>query len=36
MFCLAIASQGTSTAAGHYGTGANNDGPIPPLSSVLG
>jgi hypothetical protein len=36
VFCLAIASQGTSTAAGHYGTGANNDGPIPPLSSVLG
>ena len=36
VFCLAIASQGTSTAAGHYGTGANNDGPIPSLSSVLG
>jgi Copper transport outer membrane protein, MctB len=36
VFCLAIASQGGTTAAGHYGTGANNDGPIPPLSSVLG
>ena len=36
VFCLAIASQAGTTAAGHYGTGANNDGPIPPLSSVLG
>ena len=36
VFCLAIAAQGGTTAAGHYGTGANNDGPIPPLSSVEG
>ena len=31
VFCLAAESQGSGNAAGHYGTGANNDGPIPPL-----
>ena len=34
VFCLLTASQGTSTVAGHYGTGASNDGPVPPIATL--
>lgn len=33
VFCLAAESQGSGNVAGHYGTGANNDGPIPPIAA---
>ena len=33
VFCLAAESQGSGNAAGHYGTGANNDGPVPPIAT---
>jgi Copper transport outer membrane protein, MctB len=37
VFSLSAEAQGgQSTAAGHYGTGANNDGPIPPITAGLG
>ena len=36
VFCLYDQSQGGTTVAGHYGTGANNDGPIPPITAGLG
>jgi hypothetical protein len=37
VFSLAAESQGgASTAAGHYGNGANNDGPVPPITAGLG
>jgi Copper transport outer membrane protein, MctB len=37
VFSLSAESQGgQSTAAGHYGTGANNDGPVPPITAGLG
>lgn len=37
VFCLSDQSQGsTATVAGHYGTGADNDGPIPPITADLG
>jgi hypothetical protein len=36
VFCLYDQSQGSATVAGHYGTGANNDGPIPPITAGLG
>jgi hypothetical protein len=36
VFCLFDQSQGSATVAGHYGTGANNDGPIPPITAGLG
>jgi hypothetical protein len=35
VFSLFDQSQGTATVAGHYGTGADNDGPIPPITSGL-
>lgn len=36
VFCLYDQTQGSATVAGHYGTGANNDGPIPPIATGLG
>ena len=36
VFCLYDQSQGGTTVAGHYGTGADNDGPIPPITAGLG
>lgn len=36
VFCLYNQTQGDATVAGHYGTGANNDGPIPPITAGLG
>jgi copper transport outer membrane protein MctB len=37
VFSLAAEAQGgEDTAAGHYGTGANNDGPVPPITPGLG
>jgi hypothetical protein len=36
VFCLFDQSQSSATVAGHYGTGANNDGPIPPITAGLG
>ena len=36
VFCLYDQSQGDANVAGHYGTGANNDGPIPPITPGLG
>lgn len=36
VFCLADLAQGTSAVAGHYGTGANDDGPVPSIPSGLG
>jgi hypothetical protein len=36
VFCLYDQSQGGATVAGHYGTGADNDGPIPPITPGLG
>jgi hypothetical protein len=36
VFCLFDQTQGSTTVAGHYGTGANNDGPIPPITAGLG
>jgi hypothetical protein len=36
VFCLYDQSLGGTTVAGHYGTGANNDGPIPPITAGLG
>ena len=36
VFCLYDQTQGSATVAGHYGTGANNDGPIPPITAGLG
>ena len=37
VFCLFDQSQGsTATVAGHYGTGTDNDGPIPPIAPGLG
>ena len=37
VFSLAAEAQGgENTAAGHYGTGADNDGPVPPITSGLG
>ena len=35
VFSLAAESQGATAAAGHYGTGADNDGPVPPIASDL-
>jgi hypothetical protein len=34
VFCLEAESQSTSSAAGHYGTGANNDGALPPIATT--
>lgn len=36
VFCLYDQTQGSATVAGHYGTGANNDGPIPPIAAGIG
>jgi hypothetical protein len=37
VFCLYDQSQGSTAAvAGHYGTGTDNDGPIPPIAAGLG
>jgi Copper transport outer membrane protein, MctB len=37
VFCLSEQTQGsTATVAGHYGTGTDNDGPIPPIAADLG
>jgi len=36
VFSLAVEAQGAATAAGHYGTGADNDGPVPTITSDLG
>ncbi|HTJ66463.1 MAG TPA: copper transporter [Actinospica sp.] len=36
VFCLEAESQTTDGAAGHYGTGANNDGPLPPIATGTG
>ena len=36
VFSLAAEAQGATTAAGHYGTGADNDGPVPVITSGLG
>ena len=33
---VAEAQGGEDAAAGHYGTGANNDGPVPPITPGLG
>ncbi|HET9170133.1 MAG TPA: copper transporter [Actinospica sp.] len=34
VFCLEAESQATAAgSSGHYGTGANNDGPLPPIAS---
>lgn len=36
VFCLEAESQANSGASGHYGTGANNDGPLPPIATGSG
>lgn len=36
VFCLEAESQGSASAAGHYGTGANNDGLLPPIATGSG
>jgi len=36
VFSLAAEAQSATTAAGHYGTGAENDGPVPQITSGLG
>ncbi|HWG27808.1 copper transporter [Actinospica sp.] len=36
VFCLEAESQADNGAAGHYGTGANNDGPLPPIATGTG
>jgi hypothetical protein len=36
VFCLEAESQAGDGAAGHYGTGANNDGPLPPIATGAG
>lgn len=36
IFCLEAEAQATDSAAGHYGTGANNDGPLPPIATGSG
>lgn len=33
VFCLEAESQAGDSSAGHYGTGANNDGPLPPIAT---
>jgi len=35
-FCLEAESQSSESAAGHYGTGANNDGLLPPIATGSG
>jgi hypothetical protein len=36
VFCLEAESQSSQSAAGHYGTGANNDGLLPPIATGSG
>jgi hypothetical protein len=36
VFCLEAESQSGQSAAGHYGTGANNDGLLPPIATGSG
>ena len=36
VFCLEAESQSSDSAAGHYGTGANNDGLLPPIATGSG
>jgi hypothetical protein len=36
VFCLAAEAQAGDASAGHYGTGANNDGPLPPIATGSG
>jgi hypothetical protein len=36
VFCLEAEAQSSDSAAGHYGTGANNDGLLPPIATGSG